>query len=144
PPRPARSTDDSARPWRAHAAPRPPTASSARTAWRPPATSGRRRSVIGEHAQQLGNRIVELVDDPFFQRNRGVVSDPDLFGADFRAALGDVAVTDAVRGLQIASPVLAVDGVHLERGGVDEMPRPDEAIEHLVLAQHVAHVLAEE
>ena len=37
-----------------------------------------------------------------------------------------------------------VERVHLERRRVDEEARPDELLVHVVVAQHVANVLAEE
>ena len=43
-----------------------------------------------------------------------------------------------------AEPVRGVERVHLERGGVDEEPRADEPLELAVIAQDVAHVLAQE
>jgi hypothetical protein len=45
---------------------------------------------------------------------------------------------------QVAHALAAVEGVHLEGGGVDQQPRPDEALVEVVLAQDVADVLAEE
>ncbi len=34
--------------------------------------------------------------------------------------------------------------MHLERGHVDEKPRPDELVVLVMVAQHVAHILAQE
>ena len=65
-------------------------------------------------------------------------------GTDLGAALGDVAVADAVRVLQVADAILGVERVHLERRGVDQEARADELVVHLVVAQHVADVLAQE
>jgi len=46
-------------------------------------------------AEKHGNRVVEFVNDALLERNDGVVGDVNFFGADFRAAFGDVAVADA-------------------------------------------------
>ncbi len=50
----------------------------------------------GDGPEDPRDRIVELVDDPFLERNDRVVGDVDVFGADLGAALGDVAVADSV------------------------------------------------
>ncbi len=63
--------------------------------------------------------------------------------ADLRATLGDVAVAHAVGGAQLRQPVLGVERMHLERGHVDEEPRADELVLLVVIAQHVADVLAQ-
>src|SRR5207248_516771 len=46
-------------------------------------------------AQELRQRVVEVVDDALLQRNDRVVRDVDVLGADLGAALGDVAVAEA-------------------------------------------------
>ena len=46
--------------------------------------------------------------------------------------------------LQVAGAVLGVERVHLERRRVDQMARADELVEHPMVAQHVADVLAQE
>src|SRR5262249_57877956 len=50
---------------------------------------------------------------------------------------------DPVRVPEIARAVLGVERVHFERRRVDEMARPDESVEQLMLAQDMADVLAE-
>src|SRR5262249_7923524 len=97
-----------------------------------------------EHPQQLRDRIVELVDDALLERNDGVVGNGDSLGTDVGAALGDVAVPDAVLRLQVARPVLDVNRIHLERRAVDQAAWPHELVEERVVPQHVADVLAEE
>src|SRR5579872_6684313 len=49
-----------------------------------------------EQPQQPGQRVVVFVDHAFLQRNDRVVGNRDAFGTDLRAALGDVAVADAI------------------------------------------------
>src|SRR4051794_3623191 len=95
-------------------------------------------------AQQLRDRVVQLVDDAFLERNEGVVGNRDPFRADLRAALGDVAVPDSVSLLEISRPMFRVDRVHLQRRGVEQVTRTDELVEERMIAQHVADVLAEE
>src|SRR5712664_4647654 len=97
-----------------------------------------------EDAEQPPQRIVDLVHHAFLERDDGVVGDGDLFRAHARAALGDVAEPDALRLRQFADAVLHVERVHLQGGYVQEEARADEALVHLVLAEHVADVLAEE
>ena len=46
--------------------------------------------------------------------------------------------------LELRHAVLGVERVHLERRAVDEEPRADELVVHVVVAQHVADVLAQE
>ena len=46
--------------------------------------------------------------------------------------------------LQILEPVLRIEGVHLQRGDIDEKTRTDELLVLLMFAQNVAHVLAQE
>ena len=48
-----------------------------------------------------------------------------------------------MRVLQITRAILGVDRIHFEGGGVDEVARPDELVEEVMLAQHVADVLAQ-
>ena len=48
--------------------------------------------LAGKQAEQFGDRIVISVDDPFLERNDGVVGYMNMLGADLGAALGDVAV----------------------------------------------------
>src|SRR5882762_5251978 len=65
--------------------------------------------------------IVEVVDDAFLERDDGVVGDGDVLGTDLGAALGDVAIADAVRLFQLGDTVLGIERMHLERGGVNEV-----------------------
>ena len=68
----------------------------------------------------------------------------DVLGADLGAALGDVAVADAVLVLELGHAVLGVERVHLELGRVDEEARADELLVLAVIAKDVADILAEE
>ena len=62
--------------------------------------------------------------------------------ADLRAALGDVAIADPLLPSQFLDPIFRVERMHFERGGVNEKARPDELVVHVMVAQHMADVLA--
>src|SRR5262249_17921655 len=96
-----------------------------------------------DRAHELAQRIVQLVHHALLQRNDRVVGDRDALRTHLGAALRDVAVPDAVRLLQRFDAVLDVEWMHLERGGVDQEPRPDELLVQLMLAQHVTDVLTQ-
>jgi hypothetical protein len=66
----------------------------------------------------------------------------DLLGADFRAALGDVAQADAELILEHSNARLGVKRMHFERRHADEKPWSPELLHLLVLAENVAHILA--
>jgi hypothetical protein len=51
--------------------------------------------------QQRPQRIVKLINHALLQRNNRVIGDGDVFGTDFSAALGDVAVANATSLLQL-------------------------------------------
>src|SRR5437016_4924327 len=72
-----------------------------------------------EHAKKPFHRIVETIHHPFFQGDDGIVGDGDVLRTDLRAALGDVAIADAVRLAQVLHAVLDVQRVHLQRRGID-------------------------
>src|SRR4029077_14029700 len=100
--------------------------------------------VVSEYPQQLRHGIVEPIDHPFLQGNDRIVGDGDGLWTDFRAAFRDVAVADSVLTLQIDRAVPGIERVHFEGRRVDQVPGADEPVEHLMIAQHVADVLAEE
>src|SRR5678815_448324 len=98
-------------------------------------------------SQQLpdpSERIVKLVHDALLERNDGVVRDRDVLGTDLRAALGDVAVTDALGLFQFLKTVRGVERVHLQRGNINEETRADEFLVFAMFTQDVADILAEE
>src|SRR5436309_15735373 len=97
-----------------------------------------------EPAPDAANRVVEVVHHALLQRDDGVVGDVDRLGADLGAALGDVAVSDTALLAEVVGARRDVERVHLERGDTDEEARPSERVLPVVLAQHVADVLAEE
>src|SRR5581483_374772 len=66
-------------------------------------------NLFREDAQQALHRIIVPVDDALLERNDRVVGDGDALGTNLGAALGDVAVADAVALLQIRGAVLDVE-----------------------------------
>ena len=65
-----------------------------------------------EHTEESRHRIIKLIDNAFLHRDDRVVSDADVFRANFRAALGDVAITDAVVVLQIRDAIFGIERMH--------------------------------
>src|SRR5918996_844481 len=90
------------------------------------------------------NRIVMAVRDSLLERNDGVVGDLDVLGADLGAALRDVAIPDPAAVLEVTRAVGPVHRMQLQAGGSDKETRAHERILRLVVAQHVADVLAQE
>jgi hypothetical protein len=86
-------------------------------------------------------RIIEFINDSFFQRNDSVVRDLDAFRANLRATLGDVAIPNALRVPQFFNAIFGIERMHLQRSDVNQEARPDEVIVLLMIAQHVANVL---
>src|SRR5262245_2003214 len=97
-----------------------------------------------KYSKYLGDGIVQLIDHAFLEWDDGVVGDVNVLRAHRGAGLGDVAIADAVLVLERPSASAEVQRIHFERGGIDEMSRSDERVEHSMIAQHVAHVLAQE
>src|SRR5271168_2759679 len=97
-----------------------------------------------EHSEKLGERIEEAIDHPLFQRDDGVVGDSDALRAHLGAALGDVAVADALLFAKVRDAVFSVQRIHFERGDIDQEARTDEFVVLVVIAQHVTDVLAQE
>lgn len=95
-------------------------------------------------AEQFFNRIVELVNDAFFERDDGVVRNRDMFRADFRTTFGDVTISDTIRILQFLQPVFSVNWVHFQGSGVNEESRSDELVMKIVFPKDMADILAEE
>src|SRR5262249_18452728 len=87
-------------------------------------------------------RIVEFVHHAFLQWNDSVVGDLNIFRTNFRAALSDVAKTDPLGVSQFVDSVLRIERMHFQRADVNQKPRPDEFVMHLVVAQDVADILA--
>ena len=94
--------------------------------------------------EQFFDRIVELVNNPFFERNNGVVRNCDMFWADLCATFGNVTIPDTIRILQFFESVLGVNWVHFQGSGVNEESRSDEFVMKIVFSEDMADILAEE
>src|ERR1700674_4448700 len=77
------------------------------------------------------------------QRNDCIVRDLDVLRTHLRAALCDVAVTDTGFAFQQGSPVERVLRMHFQPRDPDHEPRTVENALRVVVAQHVADVLAQ-
>src|SRR5690349_6104235 len=97
-----------------------------------------------KHSQEPGEGIEVAINDALLERDDGIVGNGDAFGADFGAALGDVAIADTVLLAEVGEAVIGVERVHFECRGIDEEARADEFAVLVVVAEHVANVLAEE
>src|ERR1051326_1328216 len=85
-----------------------------------------------------------MIHNPLLERDDRIVGDPDALGAYGGAALGDVAVADALRGAQLVPPVERVERMHLQRRRVHQVAGPDELLVQVVVPEDMADVLAEE
>src|SRR5918997_6301070 len=77
---------------------------------------------------QPDDRVVLAVDHALLERDERVVGDLDVLGADLGAALGDVAVAEAVLLLRRLLAVGDVEGVHVELGDPHEVARAGEVL----------------
>ena len=80
------------------------------------ARDGRGLGLAGDFVPEPLQRVVEIADDALFHWNDRVVRDGDVFGADRRAAFGDVAQADAVLFLEGLGAAFGVEGMQVERG----------------------------
>src|SRR5690349_15136513 len=95
-------------------------------------------------AERPPDRVEVLIVHPLFERDDAIVSDLYVLRTHFGAALGDVAVTDAGAALQQRPAVERVPGMHLETGDPDHEAGSVERRLRLMVAEDVAHVLAQE
>src|SRR5262249_21134824 len=95
-------------------------------------------------ANQLEDGIVVFVNHALFQRDDGIVSDMNLFRTDLGTALGDVAVADAELVFEERGPRDVVLGMHFQAGNTDEKSWAAEIFLLVMVAQHVADILAQE
>jgi hypothetical protein len=102
----------------------------------------KRGSGAAEFAEEHGDGVVEFVHDALFHGDDGVVRDVDFLGANFGAALGDVAQPDAEFLAGHGRAVDAIQRVHVQRGGANEKARAAEFVVEMMLAEDVANVLA--
>src|SRR5690349_8848977 len=69
--------------------------------------------------------IEEFIHNSFLQWNDSVVRNLNAFGANLRATLGDVAVTDSISIPQFLEPILRIERVHLQSGDMNQKSRPN-------------------
>ena len=67
-----------------------------------------------------------------------------MLGAHLGTALGHVAVSHALRILQIGEPILGIQRVHFQGGGVHQETRTVEFLMQMMVPKHVADVLAQQ
>src|SRR5207247_8661251 len=87
-------------------------------------------------------RIVKVVHYAFLQRDNSVIGDLNAFGANLRATFCDIAIADPLLVSQFIDTILGIERMHLERSDVNQKARPNKLFVHLVVAQHMADVLA--
>ena len=93
---------------------------------------------------QPAEGVVILVHDAFLEGDDGVIGDGDVLGTDLGATFGDIAKTDALGLLEFRQAVFGVQRMHLQCSGIDQETRADEFGVHVMIAQDVADILAEE
>ena len=84
-----------------------------------------------------------MVHHPFLQGNDCVIGDLNTLRTNFGAAFGNITITDALSISQFVQSIFGIERMHLERRDMNQKTRPDEFIVQLMIAQHVANVLAE-
>ena len=96
----------------------------------------------GEDPKKSAQRVVQLVNDPLLEGDDRVVRDCDVLRTYLGAALGDVAVPDAMIVGKIRGAILGIKWMHLEGGAVHEESWAGELGVQTMIAQDVTHVLA--
>src|SRR6266581_2158749 len=94
-------------------------------------------------SQEPTHWIVEIIYNSLFERNDRVVGDVDVFGTNFRAAFSDVAVADTELLFQQLGSIQTVKRMHFKPRHAHKESRPAELFLLVVIAQHVANVLAQ-
>src|SRR5258706_10853296 len=98
------------------------------------------RSLDSPHQAQ--QRIVEIVYHTLLEGDDGIVCDVNVFRAHLGAAFRDVAKADAQFVLQQSCARHAVEWMHLQRRHSHKETRAPELLLLMVIAQHMADVLA--
>jgi hypothetical protein len=108
------------------------------------ARAQRRNNLLPSHTTGSYLRSARGWPTPLLHRDQRVVGDLDVFRADLGAALGDVALAQAVLLLRLAAPVQSVQRMHFQLGDPHQVPRAGERLFVLiVVADDVADVLAQ-
>src|SRR5215467_2339899 len=97
-----------------------------------------------QRADRRPQRVEVKVVHPLLERDDGVVGDVDVLGAHLLAAFGDVAEAGAGIALEQRPAVEHVARMHLQAGDPDHEARTVVLLLPIMVAQHVAHVLAKE
>src|SRR5438876_485391 len=71
-----------------------------------------------------------------------MIGNPNTLRANFSAAFGDVAVTNALRVSQLINAIFGIERMHFERGDINQISWPNELFMHAMIAQHVTNILA--
>src|SRR6266567_782108 len=95
-------------------------------------------------APERTKRVEIRVVHALLERDDRVVRYVDMLRADLLAALGDVAVAGSGGPLQQRPPVEDVARMHFQAGNANHVARSVVLLHAVVVAQHVAPVLAEE
>src|ERR1700720_3287506 len=101
-------------------------------------------SRIPNFSHQTQQWIVELIHYTFLEGDDCVIGDADSFGADLSAALRDIAQTESKFVFEQTGAGEAVEGMHLQACHADEETWASEFFFFLVVAEHMADVLAQE
>src|SRR5580704_8083887 len=97
-----------------------------------------------EHPKKLRHRVEELIHNPLLHRNNSVIRDVNTLRTNLRAALRDVAKSYPMLVFQISDPVVRIERVHLQIRRVNQESWPNEFLVHVMVAENVANVLAQE
>lgn len=97
-----------------------------------------------KEAEQFPNWIIIPVSYSFLEGNDRVVRDCDMFGANRGATLCDITETDPLMFLEIVYPVFNVEGMHLQRRGVNHVPGTCEFVVECMFSKYMADILTQE
>src|SRR5439155_141343 len=110
-------------------------------------TSSARRSISllpRQFSQEPTHGIVEIIYNSLFERNDCIVGDVYIFGANLGAAFSYVAVADTELLFQQLGSIQTVKRMHFKPRHAHKESRSAELFLLVVIAQHVANVLAQE
>src|SRR5829696_2053925 len=105
--------------------------------------SASRALTLREQPKHRAERVEVLVGHALLERDDRVVRDMDVLGTQLFAALRDVAVANAGLVLEQLGARARIHRVHLVGGDPHHRARPEVGRLALVVAEHVADVLAE-
>jgi hypothetical protein len=97
-----------------------------------------------EEFEQLPQGIVKFIYHALLQGNNRVISNSDVFGTHFGAALRNIAIPDSARLLQFGQAIFGVQRVHLQRCSENKKARSDKFLVQMMISQNMADILAKE